>query len=291
MFKIQSVPEEINPTEKPLEIKEDVSQPVEEKHWLKPLLFLLLGVVVATAFFFAGYQLGQKQAQLVTQPTPTPVASPTPVEAGSYRIAGIDLTIDKALRVERDIEKDLLVLSVTFAANEECPLPGGAVCGYDTRRFRLVDDERYVQDMLFSYPTIEYLTTNPISQRILKLGEKDRGEVFFEISKEKNKFFLTYSLAGETTEQILIEPELFDPSCVEKETGDEMTLSEAKEIALKSECAEEGNLTGRYFCNENTGTWWLDLDIDKPGCAPACVVDVSTGEAEINWRCTGLIPE
>lgn len=81
-----------------------------------------------------------------------------------------------------------------------------------------------------------------------------------------------------------------EEDCIKVGTEEEMSLSEAKEIALESECVEEGNLTGDYFCNENTGTWWLDLDIWKPGCAPACVVDVSTGEAEINWRCTGLIP-
>lgn len=77
--------------------------------------------------------------------------------------------------------------------------------------------------------------------------------------------------------------------CVKAETEEEMSLSEAKEIALGSECVEEGSLTGEYFCNESTGTWWLDLDIQKEGCAPACVIDVSTGKAEINWRCTGVI--
>lgn len=80
-------------------------------------------------------------------------------------------------------------------------------------------------------------------------------------------------------------------SCVKSETKEEMSLSEAKEIALQSECVEEGSLIEEYFCNEDTGTWWIDLDIQKSGCAPACVINVSTGEAEINWRCTGLIPE
>lgn len=69
-----------------------------------------------------------------------------------------------------------------------------------------------------------------------------------------------------------------------------MSFSEAQEIALESECVEDGNLTDEYFCNQDMGTWWIDLDIEKEGCAPACVINVSTGEAEINWRCTGLIP-
>lgn len=32
----------------------------------------------------------------------------------------------------------------------------------------------------------------------------------------------------------------------------------------------------------------LDLKAvtEKPGCNPACVVDIETNETEINWRCT-----
>jgi len=64
-----------------------------------------------------------------------------------------------------------------------------------------------------------------------------------------------------------------------------MILSEAKEIAMNT-C---GELKEIYFCNENTNTWWIDLDLEKEGCAPACVVNVLDKSAEINWRCTGLI--
>jgi len=69
----------------------------------------------------------------------------------------------------------------------------------------------------------------------------------------------------------------------------EMSLIEAQNIAVSSEC---GNyLEGQSMCNETTKTWWLDLNIEKEGCNPACVVNVETKQAEINWRCTGLIPE
>lgn len=78
-------------------------------------------------------------------------------------------------------------------------------------------------------------------------------------------------------------------NCVKAETGEEMSFLEAKEIALESECVGEGSLTDEYFCNQDTGTWWIDLDIQKPGCAPACVINVSTKKAKINWRCTGVI--
>jgi hypothetical protein len=66
-----------------------------------------------------------------------------------------------------------------------------------------------------------------------------------------------------------------------------LTISDAKKIAKESECGDRFKET--YMCNENTGTYWIDLDIEKEGCSPACVVDVETREAEINWRCTGLL--
>ena len=78
-------------------------------------------------------------------------------------------------------------------------------------------------------------------------------------------------------------------SCIKTDTGESMSLSEAREIALQSECVDEESLKDDSFCNESTGTWWLDLDIQKEGCAPACVINVSTKKAEINWRCTGVV--
>lgn len=75
-----------------------------------------------------------------------------------------------------------------------------------------------------------------------------------------------------------------------EETCGGMSLNEAKQIALASKCVENGTLRDTYMCNEGTGTWWLDLNIEKEGCNPACVVNVATKAAEINWRCTGAIP-
>lgn len=79
-----------------------------------------------------------------------------------------------------------------------------------------------------------------------------------------------------------------DQVCVKEGTGEKLSLNEAKSIASNSECSQ-GALKEKYICNEITGTWWIDLDIEKEGCSPACVVNVATKEAEINWRCTGLI--
>jgi len=69
--------------------------------------------------------------------------------------------------------------------------------------------------------------------------------------------------------------------------GETMSLFEAKEIALESECGDRLKEPYLKFsiCNIATGTWWIDLDIEKEGCNPACLVNVATKEASINWRC------
>ena len=83
-----------------------------------------------------------------------------------------------------------------------------------------------------------------------------------------------------------------EQDCVCRKTGAEsLYLSSAVRIAQASECVDQGKIKGSHFCNETTGTWWLDLEVDKPGCNPACVVNIETREAEINWRCTGLISD
>lgn len=78
-----------------------------------------------------------------------------------------------------------------------------------------------------------------------------------------------------------------EDSCQDGE-GHVLTISDAKNIAKDSECGDDFKET--YMCNENTGTYWIDLEIEKEGCNPACVVNLETRKAEINWRCTGAIP-
>jgi hypothetical protein len=104
--------------------------------------------------------------------------------------------------------------------------------------------------------------------------------------------------------------------------GSNITLAEAVNIAKSSECGDnlnldcacpsgyelEGNICTpncyyetpqcgtpsiqcerTYFCNIGTGTYWINLNLEKEGCNPACVVDIVNKSAEINWRCTGLV--
>ncbi len=78
--------------------------------------------------------------------------------------------------------------------------------------------------------------------------------------------------------------------CTDLGGGASMAYPEALTIAESSQCVLEGQLLENHFCNANSGTWWIDMAADKPGCNPACVVNVNTGAAEINWRCTGALP-
>lgn len=80
--------------------------------------------------------------------------------------------------------------------------------------------------------------------------------------------------------------------CVPLAVKDMLTEAQAREIAAKSAvCAEVGPLkeTAAVY-NDCSGAWWIDLAADKPGCSPACVVNASSQAADVNWRCTGLLP-
>lgn len=70
-----------------------------------------------------------------------------------------------------------------------------------------------------------------------------------------------------------------------------LTEAEARLIAEQS-CIKGGEALSSGTFNENSKTWWFDANLNatRPGCNPACVVDSATKTAELNWRCTGLLP-
>ncbi|MFH1134331.1 MAG: hypothetical protein V1735_07645 [Nanoarchaeota archaeon] len=103
--------------------------------------------------------------------------------------------------------------------------------------------------------------------------------------------------------------------------GNYLTLDDAKAIAKASECSDkiitecrctsgyrkEGDACNpecyyatprclapsvqcekTFVCNEGTGTYWINLNLTMQGCSPACVINLASNAAEINWRCTGL---
>jgi DNA-binding PucR family transcriptional regulator len=80
---------------------------------------------------------------------------------------------------------------------------------------------------------------------------------------------------------------------IEKQRGEiYSTINDLDDESSFNE-VEEAALTGQTIYNENTKTWWIDLhpNEEKSGCNPACVVSEATKTAEINWRCTGAVPE
>lgn len=83
--------------------------------------------------------------------------------------------------------------------------------------------------------------------------------------------------------------EITEEYCTKIGTDESLSLSEAKQMAVDSECGDR--LKDTYMCNDDTGTWWIDLDIETEMCNPACVVNVATRQAEINWRCMGVLPQ
>ena len=70
-----------------------------------------------------------------------------------------------------------------------------------------------------------------------------------------------------------------------------LTEAAARSIA-ETTCIKGGESLAAGSYNEVTKTWWFDANLNatQQGCNPACVVSEETNTAEINWRCTGLIP-
>lgn len=73
----------------------------------------------------------------------------------------------------------------------------------------------------------------------------------------------------------------------------EPDFTEAKARAIaENNCISQGETLEAGYYNPNSRTWWFNAHLSETpeGCNPACVVS-EDGTFEINWRCTGLIPE
>jgi putative hemolysin len=85
-------------------------------------------------------------------------------------------------------------------------------------------------------------------------------------------------------------PQSATPQSASPQNATPMSLADARQIASQSACLQSGTLKDTAVYNPNSNTWWIDMAADKPNCNPACVVDVKTKTAEVNWRCTGAVP-
>jgi hypothetical protein len=87
-----------------------------------------------------------------------------------------------------------------------------------------------------------------------------------------------------------VQPE--EQYCADPTSGAQLGLAEAAQIAYaNSECKAVGQFSNTSNCNPNSGTWWFGLETNQTGCAAACAINVVNRTAEINWMCTGLLPE
>ena len=116
------------------------------------------------------------------------------------------------------------------------------------------------------------------------------------IELEANKMY-SAPLNRQTEDEAVMEEEMLETGQAKpanKENSESemcvtMSYNEAIDIARAGECGENAELTETHFCNEGTKTWWIDLDLKKEGCRPACVINTENKTVEINWRCTGAM--
>jgi hypothetical protein len=128
-------------------------------------------------------------------------------------------------------------------------------------------------------------------------GEGHIGALINTNSKTYPGFAIDMTFTDKSTSelfnQILSNFKFTDQTASEICPENGMTLESAEAITQSSECAQLGTLLKTHTCNlSGTGYWWIDFKPNepKPGCNPACVVDVVNKKAEINWRCTGGLP-
>lgn len=93
---------------------------------------------------------------------------------------------------------------------------------------------------------------------------------------------LASGCAGAKTE--IKTPQFLDEQCTTPYGGGSMSYSEAKDIAEDSPCGKYG-LKSYHYCSQTSGKWSIDLDIEKEGCKPACIINIETKSAQIDWRC------
>lgn len=144
---------------------------------------------------------------------------------------------------------------------------------------------------IFSSIVIAILAVSVLSIRIIFGGDEDTWICQYgQWMKHGNP---SSSMPKEGCGPRLVEKtknQLEDSSLCYSPDGSSMNYATAKEKAGIG--CKDGTFLEEHFCNSSTGTWWIDFvpNTPKEGCNPACVIFVDTGGAEVNWRCTGLIP-
>ena len=109
-------------------------------------------------------------------------------------------------------------------------------------------------------------------------------ELMYEVDSIKNR-----TLTEISTAKVILDNWNIVELILSGSVQEEMTLQKALFLAQNSECILYGDLTSNYVYNNITKAWWVELDIPKSACKPACVISEVTKSAEVNWRCNGVL--
>lgn len=232
------------------------------------LVVLITVVFVIKSSYF-------KESEIVPTSSPTP----TLIEEEILTVDSILENIRPIVKWESEQYSRATILWNT--EKEELKLEGkgylfGDVIGSEVLKEKHDSLKVYLRDAGFEHDKYNVANNAPGYERsILKLG--DIGcELYVREDERKG-----------STDMGILCTKLPDEVLIDK--PEPMSEKRARSIAETSECVNDGPLKENAFYNENSKTWWIDLNIDKPGCNPACVV-YEDETVEINWRCTGLIP-
>jgi len=214
-----------------------------------------------------------------SETVPTSIITPTLIEEEVLTIDSILKNIRPLVEWESDQYSRATILWNT--ENEELKLEGrgylfGDVIGSTVLKEKHDSLKVYLRDAGFEHDKYNVANGAPGYERsILKLN--DIGcELYVRDDERKGSTdmgILFTKLPGEVVER--------EPT--------PLSEKRARSIAETSECVNYGALKENAFYNENSKTWWIDLDAAKTECNPACVV-YEDETVEINWRCTGLTP-
>ncbi len=252
----------------------------------KPLLIGIALVIIAGGAFLAIRSSSEENKTALPTPTPQEVGlekdAETPVNKGEITIDTVLYGVDKIVDWQGSQYSRATILWNT--ENDTLKLDAkGYIIGerLGTNEMELKNKhgeiQIYLRELGFEHDMYN-VGSGPVgTQRsILRLGNIG-CELYLRDDSRKESRDLGFICSTLSEELVVSE-------------STPMSEKKARSIAETSECVSNGILKDIAIYNESTKTWWIDLDIDKPGCNPACVVSEDES-AEINWRCTGLIEE
>lgn len=248
---------------------------------MKKALGLFLVLVIGG---FVVYQYAAAPDSEVVVPNENEKNAPSPLNA-TYIIENQAITLKDGKFVESDA-----VYTEIFGVSTKGDLNGDGIDDY-----ALIIMQDFGGSGTFSYAALAFVDAqnNIKGTNVVFLGDriapqtveiKDGRAVFNFADRKPNEPMSAQPSIGKS---VWIQ---YDKVTGEISEANILSQAQARVIAEKI-CIKGAETLGAGTYNEITKTWWYDANLNatKEGCNPACVVSEETKEAEINWRCTGLI--